>query len=257
MCKFSVDTNLERMYSKDTFKIMPHFCPCAMCRLNYSAHLTRSAPPENIERGGSRSMDVVYLDQPEKEEEESYNKTPGHASSSLGYRNYSKSFASVTIGKEAVSRLRTQVSHAAGHFVSPGDVQRTKTIMKSRNINKTSVFKIDSLDDYIIYGSSTSLYLKISIFGTNQYGVAYHSRIKCLVRTFGIHPFIKLSNTIKKVKFGPKEWDINLEVEAIKEDSDPEIITRILKITSIVNNLDTSKEVRWLATINAEEMYHD
>lgn len=185
-----------------------------------------------------------------REETPSYNKTKGHASDAVGYRNISSGFASFSQGKESKARLRTQIAHAGGSFLATGDVQHTRTVLKARNENSTITrFKLDDVEEYVVHGSQTSALLLVNIFGAsdNPTRKCYYGKIRCLVKTSKDAPYLVLDNIVKKILFGPPEWKINVSAE-----SPGSII-----FTAEVSEEDINTDVRWIATVESLEHHHE
>jgi len=184
------------------------------------------------------------------ETEESLNRNPGYASDALGYKSTSIGFASLAHGKESVARLRTQIAHAGGSFIAPGDVQYARTILKARN-TKTTVanFKLDDVEEYIIQGKQTSVLLNVKIFGASDdpNRKCYYGEFRGLLKTYATEPHIVLEQVDEKVIFGPPQWKVDMSVEP----------TGIVRFTATVRAQDLPGDIRWFATLESFEHYHD
>src|SRR5665213_2063753 len=126
---------------------------------------------------------------------EGFNEHPGYASDAFGYRSTSSGFASIAHGKESIARLRTQITHAGGSFIFPGDVQHSKTILKARHVETTIAdFKLDDIEEFVVHGKATSILLKIKVFGSAEdlMRSCYYAKLNGLVKTFDDEPKIRL-----------------------------------------------------------------
>lgn len=200
------------------------------------------------DKDSTRSGDITFLPLPEKEKP-SYNKTNGHASDSVGYKNISSGFASFSQGKESKARLRTQIAHAGGAFIAPGDVQYARTVLKARtNVSTITKFRLDDVEDYVVHGSKTSALLIVNIFGASDHPTrkCYYGKIRCLVKTSEEEPRLVLDNISKKIIFGPPGWKVNVTADTLGS----------IFFTAEIAEEDLYTDVRWVATVESLEHHH-